>query len=93
MERFINGVKNALKWYMLILSFWMVILGGQAIAFTFFNNGNPGNGIFDCGNGVYISGEAITINTTPDITTIEIMESFEECLNWHILESEVRDFE
>ena len=85
MERFINGVKNALKWYMVILSFWILVLGGQAIASLLIT---LDNGIFDCGNGVYIAGEAITINTTPDITTSEIMESFEECLNWHILESE-----
>ena len=91
MERFINGVKTGLRWYLIILSFWMVFLGGQAIASLITGQQVPDNGIFDCGNGVYIAGEAITINTTPDISNIEIMESFEKCLNWHILESEVRD--
>lgn len=84
----ISFIRNALRWYMLVLSFWVLILGGQAIAYAFLNNGSPDNGIFDCNQGVYVSGEAITINATPDLSINEIIKSFEECLHWHILESE-----
>lgn len=91
MENLLIFIKSALKWYIIVLCFWMVILGGQAIASLIVNRQVPDNGIFDCRNGVYLSGEAITINATPNISTAEIIESFEECLYWHILESEVGD--
>ena len=84
-------IETTLRWYMIVLSFLMLVFGVGMIVSLIVNGQLADNGIFDCGEGVYLSGEAITINATPNISTAEIIESFEECLHWHILESEVGD--
>lgn len=89
MEKLINILMRILNLYLVIVAICLLFVGGQAITFAITNGGAPDNGIFDCGQGAYISGEHITINTTPEITTAEIIENFEECLHWHILETEV----
>jgi hypothetical protein len=90
MEKLINILMRILNLYLVIVAICLLFVGVQAITFAIANGGAPDNGIFDCGQGgVYISGEHITINTTAEITTPEIIENFEKCLYWHILESEV----
>ena len=88
-DKLLNIIKSALKWYMIVLSFWFLVLGFFFVFIIITDQRVPDNGIFDCKNkGSYISGQFMTINTTPNTKIPEIIETFEECLHWHILESE-----